>query len=174
GAWLFSSFSLLYASIAPAKAQIRPQNDTLNVMNTSELEKQKQISGKKIALKGQVVDEYGEPIPGVAVFFQGAMVGATTDIEGYFSFEIAEGNTIVVEAFGYITQEIRVGIKDSLHIVLEETPLTGDVCIITHVRESDGIENVYQEGGLPPKPTGYLDITPAFDWIGNLFKRNKK
>ena len=39
-------------------------------------------------MTGKVMDETGEPLPGVAIVVEGSPRGVTTDIDGTFSIEV--------------------------------------------------------------------------------------
>ena len=60
-------------------------------------------------IKGNVVDENGEPLIGVTVKIVGAIGGAVTDINGDFSVQGAEGKQLQFSYAGYKTQTVRAG-----------------------------------------------------------------
>lgn len=60
-------------------------------------------------VKGNVVDENGEPLIGVSVKIVGAYGGAITDINGDFSVNGAEGKQLQFSYAGYKTQTVRAG-----------------------------------------------------------------
>ena len=55
------------------------------------------------SIKGNVVDENGEPMIGVSIKIVGANVGGITDIEGNFSVNNAEGKQLQFSYAGYKT-----------------------------------------------------------------------
>ena len=57
-------------------------------------------------VNGSVVDENGEPLPGVNVSVKGTTIGSITDINGNYSISVASGNTIVFTFVGYKTLEV--------------------------------------------------------------------
>lgn len=59
-----------------------------------------------IILKGKVVDEKGEPLPGVTVKIKGSQRGTTTGNDGTFTITMPPGATLVVSYIGFSTQEI--------------------------------------------------------------------
>lgn len=93
-----------------------------------------EIVGKQIILKlpgntqsnqskkisGTVKDQNGEPIIGANVSVKGTTVGAITDIDGNFMLEVPEDAIISVSYIGYISQEIKIGNKTQLDILLKE------------------------------------------------------
>lgn len=70
---------------------------------------------------GTVVDNLGEPIPGVNVVVKGTTNGAMTDIDGYFSIPKVEENAVLHISFiGYASQEVSVAGKSVFKIELAE------------------------------------------------------
>lgn len=81
----------------------------------------------KKAVKGTVVDESGEPLPGVTVLIKGTSVGVSTDVNGNFNISIpgSKEQTLVFSFIGMQRQEIVCKDDKPLHIVmkLDETQL---------------------------------------------------
>lgn len=75
-------------------------------------------------IKGRITDPSGEGLPGVNVFIKDTYDGATTDMNGYFSFSSTEkGDQVLVASFiGYKKQEFPVNLSQpvSLDITLKE------------------------------------------------------
>lgn len=63
-----------------------------------------------VAVQGTVTDqETGEPLPGVNILVKGAGTGTVTDMDGRYTVEVPDGNSILVFSFiGYASQEIAV------------------------------------------------------------------
>src|SRR6218665_3533956 len=72
-----------------------------------------------IQVSGKVTDEKGLPLAGVNVAEKGTTNGTSTDADGIYSF-LAEGtNAVLVFSFvGYISQEIPVGSKTIIDVLL--------------------------------------------------------
>ena len=66
------------------------------------------IDQAKIGVKGVVLDENGEPVPGANVVVKGATVGTITDMDGNFSLQVEKGATIVVSFIGYANKEVQI------------------------------------------------------------------
>ena len=60
-----------------------------------------------------------EPLLGATVIVQGKQGGSVTDLDGNFSIEANDGQTLVVSYIGFITQRVKVN-GDNLVIKLEE------------------------------------------------------
>ncbi|WP_057935586.1 SusC/RagA family TonB-linked outer membrane protein [Algoriphagus resistens] len=64
--------------------------------------------------------EDGSPIPGVSILVKGTNVGAVTDLEGEYSISLpAEGEVLVFSFIGMATQEVPVGGRTVIDVVLE-------------------------------------------------------
>ncbi|WP_370862261.1 SusC/RagA family TonB-linked outer membrane protein [Parabacteroides faecis] len=79
-----------------------------------------------IDITGVVKDDVGEPVIGANILVKGTNNGVITDMEGRFSLKIPQANALLVISYiGYISQEIQVGDKRSLTIILH--PATEDL-----------------------------------------------
>ncbi|MDD4590679.1 MAG: TonB-dependent receptor, partial [Parabacteroides sp.] len=98
-------------------------NNTISVVY-KKLEKDnipaKQVGGKTIHLKGQVVDEEGAPLPGVTITVVGLVKGVITDIDGNYSIEVSQTNELEFSFVGLETQRIKVGNNTVLNVVMKE------------------------------------------------------
>jgi TonB-linked SusC/RagA family outer membrane protein len=78
-----------------------------------------QQSRKQIT--GTVIDEQGEPVIGANIVEKGAAANGTiTDVDGQFSLSVADNAVLQISYIGYISQEITVGNRTQLRIVLAE------------------------------------------------------
>ena len=75
------------------------------------------------AVTGTVKDATGEPMIGVTVLLNG-QAAAVTDIDGNFTIKAEPKDVVKVSYIGYTDQEITVGNKTSLDIVLQEDSQT--------------------------------------------------
>ena len=71
-------------------------------------------------IKGVVQDQTGEPVAGANVIQKGTLNGVTTDIDGKFTINVAQGSVLQVSFIGYRTKELTVGAETTLNIVLED------------------------------------------------------
>lgn len=80
-----------------------------------------QSSSKKVTIKGIVKDDTGEPLPGVNVIYKKNMEGTITDADGKFSLGVTGKNAVLTFSFiGYVTQEVNVGNKSEVNVILKE------------------------------------------------------
>lgn len=72
-------------------------------------------------ISGVVKDAKGEPIIGANVVVKGTTNGNITDLDGRFTLNNVPANAIIqISYVGYVTQEVTVGNKSNLDIVLQE------------------------------------------------------
>ncbi|PUZ27790.1 TonB-linked outer membrane protein, SusC/RagA family [Chitinophaga costaii] len=72
-----------------------------------------------ITVSGHVVDEKGTGLPGVTVKVKGSSNGTTTDANGHFQLNVADGNaTLVFSYVGYTNQEIALEGRTTLNVSL--------------------------------------------------------
>ncbi|MCE7040462.1 TonB-dependent receptor [Dyadobacter sp. CY312] len=108
---------------------------------TQKLQVSYEISGKTIILKpqatqkpkatssstsavdrtvtGVVLDDTGEPLPGVSIQAKGSTVGTSTGLDGKFNFVVGDDiTTLIFSYIGYITQEVALTNSSDLNITL--------------------------------------------------------
>lgn len=68
---------------------------------------------------GRVIDETGEPLPGVAIQVEGTPRGVTTDIDGTFSIEVKNTDKLSFSYLGMETQTLQVAGKKELIVTLK-------------------------------------------------------
>ena len=93
---------------------------------------------QNIVVKGNVVDETGEPVIGATVRVSGANGGAVTDLDGNFTLEAKQGQTITVSYIGY--KEATVQAAPSVTVRLEPTAESLDEVVVIgygQVKKSD-------------------------------------
>lgn len=88
------------------------------------------VSQQKKKVTGIVEDEFGS-IAGAAIVVKGTTTGGITDMNGEFSIDVSNGETLVVSFLGYITQEIKYSGQDHLAIKLVEDSQALDEVVVT-------------------------------------------
>ena len=66
------------------------------------------VTQQTIKVKGQVVDQDGEPLIGATVRVKGATTGSVTDIDGNFTIDAASNATLLISYVGYKDREVAV------------------------------------------------------------------
>jgi len=64
--------------------------------------------------------EDDESLPGVNVVEKGTSNGTVTDLNGNYSLDVSEGATIVFSSVGYTTEEVEVGNRSTLDLVMAQ------------------------------------------------------
>ena len=61
----------------------------------------------QVSVKGIVVDENGEPVPGASIQLKSNKgYGTATDMDGRFTLSVPEGATLIISYIGTVTQEV--------------------------------------------------------------------
>lgn len=79
-----------------------------------------EINDLQVVVTGTVTNEAGESIPGVAVSVKGTSTGAITDLNGNYRLTVPDGATLVFSYIGFGTQEIPIGNRSVIDVVLKE------------------------------------------------------
>ena len=69
-------------------------------------------------IKGKVTGSDGVPLAAVSVTVKGSSAGTSTNPSGEFTIQAAKGDILVISSVGFVTQEIKIGSKSSLLIIL--------------------------------------------------------
>src|SRR5674476_209573 len=72
---------------------------------------------KKVS--GTVLSSDNTPVAGATVLLRGQKTGTQTDANGHFSINASRGNTLVISAVGFSSQEIKVGNSSTISITLQ-------------------------------------------------------
>lgn len=77
------------------------------------------LNAMTLPITGSVYDETGNPLPGVTIVEKGTTNGAQTDKYGKYSIQVNDTNSTLVFSFvGFQTEEIRVGKKQQINVIL--------------------------------------------------------
>ncbi len=137
-------------AIAPAKLEMR-QIDSVIGITPKELQiptesLQDQIAGRVMIrgisakqssrrIHGKVVDEIGEPLPGVNIATKDRKVGTTTDQSGEFSLDVDTNATLTANFIGYETQNIKADTTQMLIAMHESTQQLEEVVVVAFGRQ---------------------------------------
>ena len=72
----------------------------------------------RINVSGQIVDEFGQPVPGASVIETGTKNGVNTDVDGKFFLRVPKGATLEISCIGYET--IKVVASEAMSVTLRE------------------------------------------------------
>jgi len=130
------------------KVTLNPQNETLSAVLESLLTPLNigyEISGDQLVLrmvpapksaekpetnkagsvdkliKGSVMGEQNDPLPGVSIVIKGTQRGTLTDADGKFEISVGEDNAILIFSYvGYVPKEVTISNQSSLDVTLTE------------------------------------------------------
>ena len=81
-------------------------------------------------ITGRILDPYNEPVIGANVVVKGTTIGTVTDAEGNFDLDVPEGATLQISYIGYIEQNIPVGNKSVISVILKEDSQALDEVVV--------------------------------------------
>lgn len=127
--FLFLSLMIFQYSSASAPAAVKDANES------------KSIEQSNITVKGTIKDETGEPLSGVSIVVKGTTTGTISDLDGAYTITVPNSNSTLVFSFiGFHTQQIVVGGKTSIDVVLvEDAKALEEVVVVGYgtMRKSD-------------------------------------
>lgn len=83
-------------------------------------------------IQGFVKDDKGYPVIGATIKVKDATIGTTTDIDGLYNLSVPSENSILLVSYiGYTTQEVKVGKRQNIIIVLKEDAKALEEVVIT-------------------------------------------
>ena len=81
------------------------------------------------SVSGTVTDKEGEPLIGVSVREKGASKGVSTDLDGKFVINVAQGKSLEFSYIGYAPKEVKVDGK-TLNVVLDNSATNLDEVVV--------------------------------------------
>lgn len=82
-------------------------------------------------IKGTVYDEHKDALIGASVILKGTSQGTITDIDGNFSVEASDKNTVLIVSYiGYDAQEINVGSQTFVKVQLKPSSLALEEVVV--------------------------------------------
>ena len=84
------------------------------------------------SVSGRVTSQSGEALPGVSILMKGSKSGTTTNADGQYQFTVSTAEpTLIFSAIGFVTQEVSIGKKSTLDVVLAEDTKTLNEVVVT-------------------------------------------
>ena len=108
--FLFGLFFFLF-SLNPSLADLLDGNSREEVVEKEKFsgpatpEKTAMVD---VTVSGTVVDNQGEPIPGVTVSVPGTALGTATDLDGQYTLSVPEGATLVFSFLGLKRKKLKL------------------------------------------------------------------
>lgn len=105
---------------------------TVNDRHVTIFKTPKTESDNRKVITGNVKDDRGELLLGVSILIKGTSQGTVTDIDGNYSIEVPDDQSVLVFTYlGYKTKELSVSGKAKLNVVLmEDTQNLEEVVIV--------------------------------------------
>lgn len=94
------------------------------------LKKTGAASGRQITIKGQVIDNLGEPVIGANIIEEGTSNGVITDIDGNYTLAVNSGSKIQVSYIGYATQVLKASAMPSIVTLKEDSEMLQEVVVV--------------------------------------------
>ncbi|WP_255404820.1 SusC/RagA family TonB-linked outer membrane protein [Prevotella sp. kh1p2] len=80
-------------------------------------------------VKGQVLDEKGEPVIGATIKVKGTTLATVSDVDGNFAITVPEGSKLTVSYLGYADKEIAADQSNVTVSMLQDEKMLGEVVV---------------------------------------------
>lgn len=99
------------------------------------------LAQQSIIIKGKVLDETEEPIPGAGISIKGTSIGGVTDANGVFSIKVPNSKSVLIISFvGYLSQEVSIGDRRELEIhLVEDRQALNEVVVVAYGSQNRGL-----------------------------------
>ena len=91
----------------------------------------------QMKVNGIVKDKTGEGLPGVNVLVKGRTAGTVTDMDGKFTIQTSPKDVLKFSFIGYKNQEVTVGNKKFIDVILEENAVSIEEVVVVAVGYGD-------------------------------------
>ncbi len=78
-----------------------------------------EMSSQTKQITGNVTDESSSPLPGTNITIKGQARGTQTDFDGNYKILASVGEVLVFSYIGYETEEVTIGVSNSIHVELQ-------------------------------------------------------
>jgi len=143
------------------------ENKTIIVSDKEQiLEPSAKATGKvAVVIRGKIVDDKNEPLPGVTVKHKESGTAVSTNGRGEYQISLPDGGgTLMISSLGYQTQEVAINNRTQINVTLASTSSNLDEVVVigygTVKKEADLTGSVARLSGskLQSRPvTGTLD-----------------
>lgn len=92
-----------------------------------------------VTLKGQVVDQFGEPVIGANVIEEGTTNGVVTNLDGNYTLTVNSASNVQISYIGYITQVLKASSIPAIVKLYEDSEQLQEVVVVGYgsQRKSD-------------------------------------
>ncbi len=82
-------------------------------------------------VSGVITDsKTGDPIIGANILVKGTTTGTISDLDGSYSLNASEGQTLVISYIGYSNKEVVVGASSTIDVALQEGEVLDEVVVV--------------------------------------------
>lgn len=113
---------------------------------------------QNVPVRGIVLDNNNQPLPGVTVVIKGTSKGTVTGVEGRFTVSVDKGQTLVFKSIGFITQEAVVN-DPNISVTLAADSKTLNEVVVTAL----GVKKEFQKLGYSQSQINGDELTTARD-----------
>lgn len=122
-----------------------------------------------INVKGTITDITGEPLPGVSVVVKGTTTGTMTDVDGHYSINVPNNQSILVISFvGFKPQEHNVGNRTTIDCVLEDALQELDEVVVVGYGVQKKVNMTGSVSSISEKELASRPITNVSSALGGL------
>ncbi|MDO5571981.1 MAG: TonB-dependent receptor [Bacteroidales bacterium] len=94
------------------------------------------IEQNQLVIKGKVLDDKSQSLPGATVMVKNSTRGVTTDIDGSFNINVSKDDILIISYLGMVTQEIKIGNDNSIVVKMKEkTDELDEVTIVAYGKQ---------------------------------------
>lgn len=87
--------------------------------STSLLTPDQKIQPVNLSIKGRVVDDKGEGLPGVSILLKGTTTGTLTDVMGDYKIDVPNAESVLIFSYvGFKSEEVVVGSRNTIDVTL--------------------------------------------------------
>jgi TonB-linked SusC/RagA family outer membrane protein len=116
------------------------------------------LFAQNLAVRGIVLDNNSQPLPGVSVTIKGTSFGTVTSVEGRFTLSVEKGQTLVFKSIGFVSKELAVN-DAYISVQLEADTKTLNEVVVTAL----GVKKEFQKLGYSQSVINGDDMTEARD-----------
>lgn len=108
---------------------------------------------------GKIRNEKGEPMPNVSIVIKGASIGTTSNLQGNYSINVSGKDVVLVFSYiGYLTQEVRVGTRTSVDILLKPDEKAQEEIVVVGYGVQKKVNQTGSVASLHPKAISGMPV----------------
>lgn len=128
-----------------------PYNTLINDIGVS-------VDWQERVVKGTILDENSQPLPGATIVVEGTIIGTTSDFDGNYSISVPESAShLSISFIGYETQTVAISGRSEIDIQLQITASALDEVVVTAL----GIERSKRSLAYSVSKVGGDELTEA-------------